>query len=151
MIFDRTQNDVDTAIRIRAEKVQTFAELTDADVTALERGTITINTLNRVEEKQEELKNIFNDMGYWNTPIINKAWDATQIFDVDDLERIFSNTEVLKQAFYEYKSTPKTPTARYHYQNINDIEKILYDLDKMIEDVKSRFRECGTFECGEDE
>ena len=35
--------------------------------------------------------------------------------------------------------------------DINALEKILFDLDVMINDVKSHYRECGTFEsgCGE--
>ena len=74
MIFDRTQNDVDTAIRLRNEKAKTFQELTESEIAILEKGTMTINTLNRIENKQEELKNLFNEMGYWNTPMTNKVW-----------------------------------------------------------------------------
>lgn len=48
-----------------------------------------------------------------------------------------------------YKATPNTPPVSYHYNDINALEKILYDLDVMINDVKSHYRECGTFESGE--
>ena len=148
MIFDRTQNDVDTALILRREKVQNFQELTEEEVEILEKGTITINTLNRIEAKQEELKNLINDMGYWNTPIVNKVWDFTQIFDIDEFNRIVENVDILRKAFFTYKNTPNTPIARYHFENINDLEKILYDLDVMINDVKSRYKRCGTFRCG---
>ena len=149
MIFDRTQNDVDTAIALRREKVQTFQELTESEIAILEKGTLTINTLNRIETKQEELKNLFNDMGYWNTPITNKVWGENDIFNVDEFQRILDNTNVLRQAFFVYKATPNTPPISCHYNDINALEKILYDLDVMINDVKSHYRECGTFECGE--
>ena len=149
MIFDRTQNDVDTAIRLRREKVQTFQELTESEIATLEKGTITYNTLNRIESKQEELKNLFNDMGYWNTPITNKVWGENNIFNVDEFQRIIDNTNVLRNAFFVYKDTPNTPPISYHYNDINALEKILYDLDVMIYDVKSYYRECGTFESGE--
>lgn len=149
MIFDRTQNDVDTAILLRDTKVKSFEELTESEVATLEKGTITYNTLNRIENKQEELKNLFNDMGYWNTPITNKVWEATQIFNVDDFRRILDNTNVLRNAFFTYNNTPNTPPISYHYNDINALEKILYDLDVMINDVKSHYRECGTFESGE--
>lgn len=150
MIFDRTQNDVDTAIRLRKEKVQTFQELTENEIAILEKGMFTLNTLNRIEEKQEDLKGIFNDMGYWNVPITNKSWDNTQIFDENEFQRIIDNTNVLRRAFFIYKDTPNTPPISYHYNDINALEKILYDLDVMINDVKSHYRECGTFECGEE-
>ena len=150
MIFDRTQNDVDTAILIRNTKVKKFEALTESDINYLERGTITINTLNRIENKQEELKNLFNDMGYWNTPITNKVWGENDIFNVDEFQRILNNTNVLRQAFFVYKATPNTPPISYHWQDINALEKILNDLDVMINDVKSLYRECGTFESGSD-
>lgn len=150
MIFDRTQNDIDTAIRLRNEKVQTFQELTESEIATLERGMFTINTLNRIEAKQEELKNLFNDMGYWNTPTINKIWDKYSIFNVDEFRRIINNTNVLREAFFVYKDTPSTPPVSYHYKDINALEKILNDLDVMINDIKSHYRECGNFECGEE-
>ena len=149
MIFDRTQNDVDTAILLRREKVQAFQELTEHEIATLEKGTLTINTLNRIESKQDELKNLFNDMGYWNTPITNKTWGENDIFNVAEFQRILYNTNILRQAFFVYKATPNTPPISYHWQDINALEKILYDLDVMINDVKSHYRECGTFECGE--
>lgn len=158
MIFDRTQNDVDTAIRLRNEKVKfdpitmqpiNPEELTEGEIATLEKGTITYNTLNRIENKQDELKNLFNDMGYWNTPITNKVWIENDIFNVDEFQRILDNTNVLRRAFFVYKDTPNTPPIFYHWQDINALEKILYDLDVMINDVKSNYRECGTFESGE--
>ena len=149
MIFDRTQNDVDTAIILRDTKVKNFEELTETEIAMLEKGTLTINTLNRIEAKQDELKNLFNDMGYWNTPITNKTWGENDIFNVNEFQRILDNTDVLRQAFFVYNATPNTPPISYHYNDINALEKILYDLDVMINDVKSHYRECGTFESGE--
>ena len=149
MIFDRTQNDVGTAIRLRKEKVQTFQELSENEVATLEKGTLTINTLNRIEEKQEDLKGILNDMGYWNTPITNKVWGENDIFNVVDFQRILDNTNVLRQAFFVYKDTPNTPPISYYWDDINALEKILYDLDVMISNVKADYRYCGKFECGE--
>lgn len=150
MIYDRTQTDVTEAVRIRNEKVQSFQELTESEVETLEKGTLTTNTLNRIEDKQAELKALFNEMGYWNTPITNKTWDYTQIFDETEFQRIIGNTDILRQAFFVYSDTPETPPAAYHFEDINALEKILYDLDVMINDVKSLYRECGTFECGEE-
>ena len=149
MITNRTQYDVDTAILIRNTKVKKFETLTESDINYLERGTITINTLNRIENKQEELKNLFNEIGYWNTPITNKTWGENNIFNVDEFQRILDNTNILRQAFFVYKATPNTPPISYYWDDINSLEKILFDLDVMINDVKSNYRECGTFESGE--
>ena len=148
MITNRTQYDVDAAILLRDTKVKNFEALTETEIATLEKGTLTINTLNRIENKQEELKNLFNDMGYWNTPITNKVWGENDIFNVDEFQRILDNTNVLRNAFFVYKDTPNTPPISYHYNDINALEKILYDLDVMINDVKSRYKRCGTFRCG---
>lgn len=158
MIFNRTQNDVDTAIRLRNEKVKfdpitmqpiNPEALTESEIATLEKGTITYNTLNRIETKQEELKNLFNDMGYWDTPITTKIWSENNIFDVNEFKRILNNTNILRQAFFVSKNTPDTPPISYHWQDINALEKILNDLDVMINNVKSLYKECGTFESGE--
>ena len=150
MIFDRTQNDVDTGILLRDTKVKKFETLTESEIATLEKGTLTINTLNRIENKQEELKNLFNEIGYWNTPISTRQWAYADIFEGTQFDRILNNLEILIKAFFIYKNTPNVPDNNYRkYQTINDVEKILYDLDVMINDVKSHYRECGTFESGE--
>lgn len=149
MIYDRTRADVDAALSIRSDCVQKGTELTAKQIEQLERGTITINTLNRIENKQKSLKSLFNDMGYWNTPTTNKEWQYTDIFDEVNFQRIIDNLNILRNAFFVFKNTPKIPPVSYHYEDINSLEKILFDLDVMINDVKSRYRRCGTFRCGE--
>jgi hypothetical protein len=149
VIFDRTQNDVDTAILLRKEKVQKFKELTEEEIEILEKGTMTINTLNRIESKQEELKNLFNEIGYWNVEIENKSWGFGDIFGVEDFARIVDNTVSLRNAFFVYKNTPNTPPVSFHYKDVNALEKILNDLDVMINDVKSNYKVCGDYESGE--
>lgn len=158
MIFDRTQNDVDTARILRNKKVKfdpitmqpiNLDELTPDELQTLNKGTFNYTDLNRIETKQEELKNLFNEIGYWNTPITNKAWGENDIFNVDEFQRILDNTNVLRKAFFVYKDTPNTPPVSYHYNDINALEKILNDLDVMMNDVKSHYRECGTFESEE--
>ena len=158
MIFDRTQNDVDTARIIRNEKVKfdpitmqptNLDELTPTELETLTKGTFNYTDLNRIEAKQEELKTLFNDMGYWNTPITNKTWGENDVFNEGEFQRILDNTNVLRNAFFVYKTTPNTPPVSYYWDDINSLEKILYDLDVMINDVKNLYRECGTFYCGE--
>lgn len=150
MIFDRIQNDVDTAILLRDTKVKKFETLTESEIATLEKGTLTINTLNRIETKQRRIKKSFYAMGYWNTPITNKTWGENDIFNEDEFQRILDNTNILRQAFFVYKATPNTPPVSYYFEDINALEKILYDLDVMISNVKADYRFCGEFECGEE-
>ena len=149
MIFDRTQNDVDAAIALRREKVQSFAPLTDEEVAVLEKGFLTINTLNRIESKQAELDLLFDEMGYRGEPITTVQWTETQIITIEDFERLLENTEKLKRRFLAYKSTPVTPLFMLDYTEVNAVEKILHDLSAMATEVQGNFRFCGTFESGE--
>ena len=67
MIFNRTEADVTEAKRIILEKVQKFLTLSNTEIETLEKGCLTINTLNRIENEQRRLNEVLNDMGYWNT------------------------------------------------------------------------------------
>lgn len=149
MIYNRTSEDVSLSKMYR-EKLQKGETLSESQIATLERGTMTINTLNRIEEKQAELKGLLNNMGYWNTNITNKSWGYSDIFSKTEFQRIINNLNILRNAFFVFSDTPKTPPISFHYEDINSLEKILFDIDVMINDVKSRYRECGTFECGEE-
>ena len=149
MIFNRTKNDVDNAVKIRDTKIKTFQNLTDDDIAVLERGFFTLNTIQRIKEKQEDLKGLFAEIGYYNTPIIIKEFASTMFFSESDFQQLIDNVNVLRNAFFDFSSTPKTPPISYHYEDTNALEKILYDLDVMINYVKSLYAECGNVECGE--
>ena len=58
MITDRTVQDINSAKKIREEKIQKFIALTQDDIKTLEKGFITINTLNRISNKQKEISDI---------------------------------------------------------------------------------------------
>lgn len=150
MIFDRTQADVDEAKEIYENKFKKFLELSESDIATLERGRMTENTLNRIENKQAELKTMLNNIGYWHTDISNKSWVLGDVFHTTDFDRILDNEYELVSAFFTYPSTPRVPNISFSYNDINSIEKILYDIENMIMDVKNNYRECGNFECGSD-
>lgn len=148
MIFDRTLADVRAAEEIRRTKVQKGETLTDADVSALERGTLSISTLNRVELKQQELAGLLLEMGY-QIAIENRQWTENDIFTESDFSRIVENNTALRESFFVYADTPADAVAEYSYEEINALERVLFDLEKMIDFTKQRYRRCGIYNCGE--
>ena len=148
MIFDRTKSHAEDSQKIRDQKVKKGIALTEEDIYILERGMVTVDTLNRIEEKQDELKKLLNDMGYWNTPISNKVWNPSMVFNSGDLKRIFENSKVLRNAFFVLAETPSNPRASYEYNHWNSLEKILYDIETMVGTVKSNYKKCGKIRCG---
>lgn len=159
MIFDRTQNDVNQAKKIIANKIRlnvngnptTDEPLTDDEIMALSRGTFNVEDINRIEDKMGAINRILAGMGYYHTDVILQypAFALGDTFDEDDFRRWINNLNMLINAFYTYSSTPQVPPISYHYRDINAIEKILYDLEAMTNDVKAKYRRCGTFRCGE--
>lgn len=150
MVTDRTQQDVDDAKAIREEKIKQFIPLTQAEIETIERGMLTVNVLNRIEAKQADVKERLNECGYWNTDITNRSWLDEYWLFAEDWQRLLSNTETLKQAFYGYDDTPDTPDAELNFGNLNAIEKILVDTEDVISDMQEQYRRCGTFACGGD-
>lgn len=148
MIFNRTQADVEKAISIRNDKVKRFAKLSNDDIEALERGFITINTINRVEEKQAELYGFFIGSGYYCPKISNRIWQDGEIFKIEDLERLIANNEILRKAFFDLMETPFQPKINYHLETANAIEKILYNLSENYQYMVSNFKRCGAYRCG---
>lgn len=146
MIYDRTILDVREAQRIRANKVQKNIKLSESDIETLERGMLTINTLNRIENKQKELKDLIAEKGYSIEDVYNKTWEYSGIFNVADFERIIKNLKILTEKFYLFVDTQShtnlknieknlvelETTAEFHYTTINNIEKALADLETML-------------------
>ena len=147
MIFDRTQEDVDTAVRLRNEKVKEFKNLTSEEINTLERGTITVNTLNRIENKQTEIAEMLSQLSI-NVEIKNKNWEETQIFNRAEFQRILDNLNVLVKYFCVYSNTPNVPKISYHFEDINAIEKILFDLEELYNKALKSFVYCGITHCG---
>ena len=148
MIYNRTIEDVQNAIKIREEKIKKFEQLTDDEIDILEKGFVTINTLNRIENSQYELQSSLKNMGYHDNNFVSKEWLLGGVFYSDDLIRIFENAKKLKKSFFSYETTPNVNAAKYDYNEFNSIEKIIYDLFLMVEEVKQNYIECGDYKCG---
>lgn len=150
MVFDRTEQDVLSAINIRTNEIQQGFALSDEQIAIMERGMLTVNVLNRIENKQKELYEDFIEMGYYCNPIVNKTWEIGGHFTDVEFQRLLDNLAVLRDAFFVYSTTPSNPTAVYHYEQINALERILHDLDSEVDVVVDNYRECGDVECGEE-
>lgn len=150
LIFDRTIDDVKLAKKIRSEKFLRGIKLTQEESDIMERGILTINTINRIEANQNQIWEFLQNIGYWNINIENKKWNNTDLFVDSDSNRLINNIEILIEGFFTYSNTPGVPSTFYDYKSINDIEKIIHDLHLMIMDVTENYRECGNIECGGD-
>lgn len=143
MIVDRTHNDVLKSIEL-AQRGGVFSE---EEIETLERGMVTINTLNRIEEKQKEIADSISEMGY-PVSIENKTWKQQDVFFFEDLKRIVSNVEKLRISFFALNETPANPRAEYHYREFNLMEKVLLDIQNNVIFAEENYKICGNAECG---
>lgn len=145
MITNRTFEDVIAAKKIREDKVKKFLPLTAKEVQTLEKGCLTPNSLNRIEEKEAELLSLIRDMGYFGGEFESKQWNEHGVFKADDLNRIFANCEKLRQSFFALKTSPMNLFAIYDYRQFNNLEKVLVDIESQIVYTKSNYKRCGLF------
>lgn len=145
MITDRTPQDVTKAIRLRKRGAPFSAEERDL----LERGTATINTINRIEFKQAELKLRLDDMAYSGAEVVTKVWGLGDIFKAADFDRLIANDKSLRDAFYVYAISPNDIQPQFTIANFNALEKWLADIEQIANYINAHCMECDTFWCGE--
>ena len=149
MIFNRTIEDVQKAKKIIEEKVKKFQALSATEQDVLDRALLNVKALNRIESKQISLKQELQDMGYY-AHTANSSWTEDVWFNTADWLRLIDNTFALRDAFFVYSTTPMVVLPKYSFLYVNNLEKILYDLQTMIDFTKSIYRESDTFEAGEE-
>lgn len=138
-IFDRTYNDVLYAI----EKINEWKESASPTTTDL-KACLNYGDLNRIEGNLDYLQNEFNNVGYSITLTI-KTWSDSGLPNIDDFDRIIGNITTL----YSQITTPPTmPSNMVNYEDINKMEKLIFDIKVLLEDMISEYQKCGVAICG---
>ena len=109
-IYDRTQADIDS---------QTG------------KGHYGAADLNRIEQDCDYLAGVFGVV------VSTRTWSRTDFPTPSEFERILTNLNALRAAYYAYQTTPQTPQNPVNaYAKANDLEHILNDLYTLYEDNK---------------
>lgn len=113
--------------------------------------------LNRITEETSEIKKAIRSQGYYvvveTLPVWYKAIASTDKSNVPTLEimnTLYSNIKNLINGFHVYSTTPAMPKniEKLTIYNVNDIEKILYDMHIIKDSINDTMIYCGTIECG---
>lgn len=146
-IFDRTQSDV---IKLQDFLSRGYKNLSDDEknewLNTNFKGALNSSDLNRIEQNMEVISNALG------LTITIKLWQETDILVTSDFTRIRNNLiSIRNQAEAQnltYDSTPEVPDLPFnHYQKINDIEKIIYDIYVLY---TAKYYYCGQeLYCGE--
>lgn len=149
-VYDRTYADVVNSRNIRNDKVAKGIGLTKSDKETIKKGSITLEDINRISQNISRVAKNIAEMGYYTQKDISEIlYEQRDVFYREDLERICKLADSLKKSFFVYPTTPRSPFAKYHYIEFNNIEKITKDILEKSNEVKLLYRECGNFVCGE--
>ena len=160
LIYDRTESDetASAAIRKSYQTLGNWSGLTDAERAQLERGMLTYNTLNRVESAVKTLAAALTSAGYpvEVTPVLkgskaeDREWQEGDIVRRAQWLTYLDNVQRLRDAYYTLAETGQLPKPgdKLGYVGANTIEKVLADIDLLIDCMKSSYRRCGTFRAG---
>ena len=138
-VFDRTQGDVDYA------KAQLSAGVNNVEF----KGCLNQSDINRIEKNSKYLSDSLKELYYFNEIVYN-LWNDTSIPSKSHISRIINNVSILWGKYYKPPDAVDLPTTMLTYEQVNAIEKNLYLIKEMIENMIISFRECGTFNCGEE-
>ena len=160
LVYDRTEDDVTSSAAIRStyQALGNWSGLTTAERAQLERGTLTYNTLNRVESAVKLLATALTSAGYpvEITPVLKGSKSEDREWQEGDIVRraqwtiYLDNVQRLRDAYYTLAETGQLPKPedKLGYVGANTIEKVLADIDLLIDCMKSSYRRCGTFRAG---
>ena len=153
-IYDRTLNDVNNAIeQIRAwkERILKGESVTTTDL----KGSFGINDLNRVEGNMDYVIKKLVSLGYGDLttykPRVAGEWLRSDVCNIEELERITNNLILLKSMITQHPQTPDTPdiVSDVDYLKANDLEKIIFDINRTIECMTSYYVRAGVSRSGQ--
>ena len=151
LITDRTAADVERYLTLRNKG---FANLTAAEKTewlAPMKGAYNYTDLNRVEEAVQYVADKLRDRGYRVEIEAIKTWTMNSLPTMADMNRYLANVKVIRNAFATLITTPQVPASivGLTYKEANDIEQIIYDVNKLLENMMSVWFFSGDLYSGE--
>lgn len=162
LVYDRTAEDVAEVRRLLAKlDPETGDGLTAAEQAKWDaglKGAYNYTDLNRVESAVKTLSVALTAAGYpvEITPVLkggkaeDREWQEGDVLYRPQWTTYLANVQTLRDAYYTLAGTGELPKPedKLDYQGANTIEKVLADIDLLIDCMKASYRRCGTFRAG---
>lgn len=155
LITDRTAEDYERWEYLRDKG---FANMTDAERTEWlagnMKGAYNKNDLNRVGVALNYLHDRLKTAGYitYQTTFTARTnWTVASIPTADDLTHYLKCVSIIRDAMAQFETTPPTPTdeGALNIEEANNIEKILLDVETLINNMLAARYYCGDVFAGE--
>lgn len=148
MIYDRKYTDITRAKQIYSSKIQKFETLTAEETEIINRAFFNLTALNRITDKMEEIWSTIVLLGGTQTECDDvRTWSESEIFKHNNFESIIDNISPMLNEMVKIGidagnlKTDYNKLARnqYSYSNLNNLEKLLYDIGAELKKFQERF------------
>lgn len=142
LIYDRTNEDLNVATKCIEENKPFPSDNL--------RFSWDYRALNRTEEAMKYLNDMFVELGYYRNMKFKYDWTNEEITPEDN-ERYIRNLKILRDYLTMESDTPLAPNTinGMSINRANDIEKILHDIDIVLERMTANFRYANDVYSGE--
>lgn len=137
-VYDRTQSDVDYA------KQQLALKINNVDY----KGCFNVSDINRIENNTRYLADMLVSLYYFNA-LTTSSWSRSGLPSKKHIDNIISNIRTMWNKWAKPPDAEELPSTLLTYEQVNNIEKNIFLLKEMLDNMMGAFRECNTFECGE--
>lgn len=127
LIYDRTQTDVDTGTA---------------------KGYYNYTDLNRIESWCQYIADLLTEYSYSVSITVKTNWTMADFPTQSNMERIRQNVLTLKNAYYSLTQVPSN-LENMTYEKANKIEKILYEINRLLPQMENEFIYCGVSRSGQ--
>lgn len=142
MIYNRKYIDIINARKIFTNKIQKFIALTEEEQDTIEKAFFNTTAINRITSKMIEIwSEIVSYGGNKKDCEDVREWNRQEIFTVSNFANIKGNILfIINQLFVlnlveaeTYESAYQKLTLEYVYTNLNNLEKLLFDIHNIFE------------------
>lgn len=116
-----------------------------------EKGIYRAQDLNRVESAVTYVAGRLENMGHQSQTVPGPLWADSDIPDFDQMERYLNNLRAIRSASAVFPTTPQVPPDMdmLTYREANDIEQILVDVDRIMNNIEAAWMFAGEIYAGE--
>jgi hypothetical protein len=142
LIYDRTYEDIEEA----KQYVRDNVPFPNDNL----RYSWDYRALNRTEQAMEYVDSIFKELGYYKNMRFKTDWLNDEITR-EEANRYIENLKTLREFILMPSETPATPTSMngMTIERANNIEKIIFDINFVLEALQKNLIRSGVANCGQ--
>lgn len=151
LIFDRTQADVSRAEYLGSKRYQDMTESERTEWDSALKGFYNAEDLNRVGSAIRYVTNRLAQYGYGVDTAPKTEWATGDIPTPEQMDRYVHDVRALRDKLPHLTAVPPAPDDMEDltYIEANNIERILRDVNAIINNIIASFVYCGEVYCGE--